>query len=77
MESIYLKDVKVNDRLPSNKAIMEFCRINGVNVIKRDVDECIKVLVSLKIIRNSGSAKYISKEREVAIELLKNNFRIE
>ena len=77
MESIYLKDVKVNDRLPSNKAIMEFCRINGVNVIKRDVDECIKVLVSLKIIRNSGSAKYISKEREVAIDLLKNNFRIE
>lgn len=75
LETIYLKDAKINDKLMSSKSIMEFCRINGVNVIKKDVDECIKVLMSLKVLKGT-STKYINKERDIAIELLRSHFNI-
>lgn len=76
LEIIYLNDTKINDRLPSNKAISDMCRTNGFILLTRDVQEFTKLLNSLKILRVSGSSRYFAKDKENAIETIKSYFNI-
>ncbi len=76
IDIIFLDDTKINDRVPSNRAIMEMCKTNGMILLPKDILEITKLLSSLKIIKVSGSARYFYKEKLMASETIKNYFNI-
>ena len=77
LDVIYNPETKINDRLPSNKTIQELCKVNGLNLLNKDMLEISKLFISLGITKSSGSIKYISKTKDVAQELLRNYFKID
>ncbi len=76
LDLIYNPDTKINDKLPSTKNIAELMKLNGTNMLPRDVTDFVKVLSSLSILRTSGGSKYIGKSKETAKEILKSHFNI-
>lgn len=73
---VYGKDSKVNEKIPSNKNIVDMCKLNDIIVLQKDVNDFMRLLTSLNIIKSSGSARYLSKSRDISIEILKNHFNI-
>jgi hypothetical protein len=76
IDTLYTPDTKINDKLPSIKVIVDLVKLNGTNMLPRDVSDFIKVLSSLGILRTSGGSKYFGKSKETAKETLKNHFNI-
>jgi len=74
---IFTEDTKINQKLPSNKAIIDMCKASDIIVLPKDVINFVKVIANLNIIRVSGSAKYFGKQREMAFETLRKHFNIE
>jgi len=74
---IVTDETKVNQKLPSNKAIIEMCKVNDIIVLPKDTIDFLKVLANLNIIKQSGSARYISKSKDMAQEILRKNYNIE
>jgi hypothetical protein len=74
---IFTEDTKINQKLPSNKAIIDMCKASDIIVLPKDVINFVKVMANLNIIRVSGSAKYFGKQREMAFETLRKHFNIE
>lgn len=74
---IFTDDIKINQKLPSSKSIIEMCKVHDLIVLPRDLTSFMKVLHSLDIIRSSGSAKYFNKTKEVAQDILRKKFNIE
>jgi hypothetical protein len=74
---IVTEETKVNQKLPSNKAIIENCKVNDIIVLPKDVTDFLKILSTLSIIKQSGSARYISKTKDIAQDILRKNFNIE
>ena len=77
LDSVYSEEMKINDKIPSSKTIIEICKVNGVIVLQKDIINMMKLFATIGIIKNSGSVKYIAKSREISFELLKKHFRIE
>ena len=77
LEIIYTEDTKVNQKLPSNKGIIESCKVNDIIILPKDVTNFLKTMSSLGIIKVSGSSRYVSKSREIAFETLNKHFNIE
>ena len=77
LKVIFTEDTKVNQKLPSNKAIIDMCKANSLFILPRDIIDFIRLLNSINIIRTSGSAKYFGKQREIAFETLRRHFNIE
>lgn len=76
LDTIFSPDTKINDKLPSIKVIVELVKLNGTNLLPRDVSDFVKVLSSLGVLRTSGGSKYIAKSKETAKETLKAHFNI-
>jgi hypothetical protein len=76
IDTLYTPETKINDKLPSIKVIVELVKLNGTNMLPRDVSDFVKVLSSLGILRTSGGSKYFGKSKETAKETLKNHFNI-
>lgn len=76
IDMVFNQDTKVNDKFPSSKNVAELMKLNGVNMLPRDVSDFIKVMTSLNILRTSGNTKYIGKTKETAKEILKSHFNI-
>jgi len=76
LDVLYGKDSKVNDKLPSNKNIAEMCKLNDIIVLPKDMNDFIKLMINLNIIKSSGSARYIAKQRDLALDTLKSHFNI-
>lgn len=77
MLNIVIKeDSKLNEKLPSNKAIVDLCKIHDITVLPKDMKDFLKILNDLKIIKTSGSAKYITMSKDLAKDKLKSNFNI-
>jgi hypothetical protein len=74
---IYKEDTMINQKLPSNKSIIEMCKVNDIIVLPKDVIDFLKVINGIGIIKVSGSSRYVNKTRELAFEYLKKNFNIE
>jgi hypothetical protein len=74
---VYPEDTKMNQKLPSNKAIIDMCKVNDMIVLNKDISDFIKVITNLGIIKVGGSAKYINKQRDLAFEILKKHFGVE
>jgi len=77
LKLVITDDSKVNQKLPSNKNIIEMCRVGNTIVLPKDITEFLKVLASLGIVKSSGSFKYVSKTKEIAQETLRKHFNIE
>lgn len=76
--SVIIKDdTKMNEKLPSNKSIIEMCKVNDIIVLQKDVTNFLKIATSLNIIRSSGNVKYVTKTRDIAKEDLKKHFNID
>ena len=76
VDIIYTDEIKINDKLPSLKSILDLSKINGVNLLQKDLIDFIKVLVSLGVLKSSGPVKYIVKDKDSVKDLLKNHFNI-
>lgn len=76
LDIIYGESTKVNDKLPNSKAIHDICKIQGINLLQKDILSMIKLLISMDIIKNGGSVKYIAKSKETAQEIVKSHFNI-
>lgn len=77
LEVIYTEDTKMNQKLPSNKGIIDTCKMNEIIVLPKDVTNFLKTLTSLGIIKVSGSTRYVNKVREQAFEILSKHFNID
>lgn len=77
LEVIYPEDTRMNQKLPSNKAIIDMCKVNDVIILNKDLTDFIKVSTNLGIIKVSGSAKYVNKQRDLAFDILKKHFGVE
>jgi hypothetical protein len=75
--SILITDeTKMNQKLLSNKAIIDMCKVNDIIVLPKDLTDFLKVISGLGIVKVSGSVKYISKTRDIAQETLRKHFNI-
>lgn len=77
LKTIYPEDAQNNEKLPSNKAMIDMCKLNGNIVLPAEMISFLKLISSLGIIKKSGSTRYINKSREISIELLRKHFNIE
>ena len=77
LEVIYTEDTKMNQKLPSNKGIIDLCKMNDIIVLPKDMTNFLKTMASLGIIKSSGSIKYISKTREQSFESLSKHYGVE
>jgi hypothetical protein len=77
LEIIYTEDTRMNEKLQSNKAIIEVCKVNGIIVLPKDITEFLKVVTGLGIVKSSGSAKDINKQRDLSFEILRKHYGIE
>ncbi len=74
---IFTEDTKINQKLPSGKAIIDLCKVNDIIILNKDVADFLKVTAGLGIIKVSGSVRYFAKTKDVAIEKLRKHFNIE
>jgi hypothetical protein len=76
LKVIYQEDAKMNQKIPANKAIIDMCKVNDMIVLNKDVTDFLKVMSNLGIVKVSGSAKYINKQRDLAFDILRKHFNI-
>ena len=76
LDCIYTNDTKVNDKLPTNKNIVDVCRLNGIVIMPKSIIDFTKTMTSLNIIKSSGSARYFNKTKENSLEALRQHFKI-
>jgi len=74
---VYPETALNNQKLPSNKAMIEMCKVNGMIVLPRDMINFLKIINSLEIIKTSGSSRFINKPRDLSFDVLKAHFNIE
>jgi hypothetical protein len=67
----------MNQKLPSNKAMIDICKVNDMIVLNKDITDFLKVVTNLGIIKVSGSAKYINKQRDLSFDILRKHFNVE
>lgn len=76
LKCIYNDETKINDRLPSNKEILKLCKIKNINVFEKDVEDFIKIMHNLKIIKSSGRYRYYMKSKDDSLKILKQYYNI-
>ena len=67
----------MSQKLASSKAIIDMCKVNELLILPKDLTNFLKVMSGIGIIKTSGSARYINKEKDLAFESLKKHFNIE
>jgi hypothetical protein len=77
LDVIYTEDTKMNQKLPSNKGIIDMCKVSDIIVLPKDITNFLKVMSGLGIIKVSGSSRYINKQRDLAFEILRKHFNIQ
>ena len=77
LDVIYTEDTKMNQKLPSNKGIIDMCKVSDIIVLPKDITNFLKVMGGLGIIKVSGSSRYINKQRDLAFEILRKHFNIQ
>lgn len=74
---VYPEDTKMNQKVPSNKVIIDMCKVNDMIILNKDISDFIKITSNLGIIKVSGSMKYINKQRDLSFELLRKHFNVQ
>lgn len=76
MDILYMNDAVVGDKLPTQKDILEFAKMNDIYLSKHELSEFFKLLSALKIVKANGPYKSIHKEKEEAEDILSKYFKI-
>lgn len=74
---VYPEDAKMNQKLPSNKGIIDICKVNDIIIMPKDITDFMKVMNSLGVIKTAGSSRYLNKHRDLAFEILRKHFNIQ
>lgn len=74
---VYTEDTKMNQKLPSNKSIIDMCKVNDIIVMPKDITDFLKVTNGLGIIKTSGSSRYVNKQRDLSFEILRKQFNVQ
>lgn len=74
---VYPEDTKMNQKVPSNKVIIDMCKVNDMIVLNKDISDFIKITSNLGIIKVSGNMKYINKQRDLSFEILRKHFNVQ
>ena len=77
LQILYPEDMRMNQKLSSNKAIIDMCKVNDIIVLNKDITDFFKVITNLGIIKVSGNSKYVNKQRDLAFEILQKHFGVE
>lgn len=77
LDIIYTEDTKMNQKLPSNKGMIDMCKVSDIIVLPKDITNFLKVISGLGIIKVSGSSRYINKQRDLSFEILRKHFNIQ
>lgn len=77
LDIIYAKDLKVNDKLPPIKNMVDFCKMNGIRLTPKDMSDFLKLMTNIGIFKTQGSVRYIQKTKESALETLREHFNIQ
>ncbi|CAG7580499.1 MAG: hypothetical protein SLAVMIC_00446 [uncultured marine phage] len=64
-------------KLPTQKNIWDLCKIQDLPMTKSDLSDFMKIAEGLKITKTKGSAKFLTKTKEEADELLQKHFGVE
>jgi len=76
MDIIFMNDAVIGDKLPTQKDILEFAKMNDIYLSKHELSELFKLLTVLKILNTNGPYKIIHKEKEEAELILSKYFKI-
>jgi uncharacterized protein YpmS len=76
LDIIYSKELKVNDKLPPIKNMVEFCKMNGIRLTPKDMSDFLKLMTNIGVFKTQGSVRYIQKTKELALEALREHFNI-
>ena len=76
MDIIFMNDAVVGDKLPTQKDILEFSKMNDIYLSKHELSEFFKLLGALKIVKSNGPYKTIHKEKEEAEDIISKYFKI-
>jgi hypothetical protein len=77
MELIYSSDnSKIGEKLESTTELLELIKIKDMDIDKKDLDDCFKVLAYLKIYKREGPKRILNVDYSEAKELLKQHFKI-
>jgi hypothetical protein len=77
LQVIYPEDTKMNQKLPSNKGIIDTCKVNDLIILNKDLVDFFKIVTNLGIVKVGGSVKYINKQRDLSFEILQKHFGVE
>lgn len=77
IEILYINEPKLGDKVLSINSMKDLCKINNISVNERELADSMKLFTALKIVKVSGNARYLEKDKETAIEILKKHFKVE
>jgi hypothetical protein len=77
IEVLYINEPKLGDKVLSVNSMKDLCKINNISVNERELADSMKLFTALKIVKVSGNARYLEKDKETAIDILKKHFKIE
>ena len=77
LDVIYPEDTKMNQKLPSNKSIIDMCKLSDMIVLNKDISDFLKVMSTLGVVKVSGNAKHVNKQRDVSFDILRKHFGVE
>lgn len=76
LDVIYTKDLKMNDKLPPVKNMVDVCKMNGIRLAPKDMTDFLKLMTNIGIFKTQGSVRYIQKTKESSLESLREHFNI-
>jgi len=69
-------DIKINEHLPASSSILEILDIKDIEIGKKDLDNCFKILSYLKICETKGKRRILKVSKEESRILLNEYFNI-
>lgn len=77
IDILYINEPKLGDKILSVVSLKDLCKINNVSVTEKELNDSMKLFTALKILKVSGNARYLEKDKESASEVLRKHFKID
>ncbi len=77
IDIIYSDDTQINDKLTNINQLPSICKIHNLNLLKNDIQNLLKILTSMNILKTLGSSRYFNRSKHEAKRILKDRFKIE
>lgn len=77
IDLIYKEETEVGDYLPNKTEILKLMKINGAQMTQKDLDDSLKILTHLGIVKTRGSKKSIQVDMTKARDIVKNYLKID